>query len=391
MPPANRIQSIDLLRGIVMVIMALDHTRDFFHFDAFIHDPLDVATTSPALFLTRWITHFCAPIFVFLSGTSIYLQSLRKSPDTLRAFLLKRGVWIMLCDLVLITFMWEFSLSFSVLVVQVLFVIGISMFIIGLMTKLPDWIHLTLGFVLVFGHNILDFIPSTHSGFFWDFTRNGNFVMYPPEGPHRLLIIYPFVPWLGLMLLGYSIGRFFSPEVDAAYRKKFLVLAGTGTLLLFVLLRFINVYGDPHPWSVQPAAAMTALSFLNVHKYPPSLLYLCVTIGPGLLFLAFFEKTDNIVTRFFNVVGKTPFFYYLLHFYLLHVLCMILFLMRGHSFSEQLPDIFGVPMGFLIAGEGYSLKVVYFIWMLVVLALYPLCVLFGRLKQTKSWWWLSYL
>jgi uncharacterized membrane protein len=385
----TRIASLDILRGLVMVIMALDHTRDFFHFDAFLHDPLDPATTTPALFFTRWITHFCAPLFVFLAGTSAWLQGLRKSKVVLQSFLIRRGLWLIVVECVIITFAWTFDPGFHVIILQVIWAIGISMVFLGLLLRLPYRILLFLGVLLVAGHNTLDYFPSTHHGAWWDLARNGNFATLPLFG-QRLIVIYPFLPWLGLMILGYCFGKLYTPGFQVQ-RRRILLLTGAGLILFFVFLRWTNAYGNPTPWSVQAGPLYTLLSFLNTHKYPPSLLFLCMTVGPALIFLAVFENADNRLTRAISVFGRVPFFYYVLHFYLLHTLCMILFLARGHAFSEATPGVYGIPFRFLISGEGYPLRVVYVIWMAVVLALYPLCLWYGGLKRRKKWWWLSYL
>ena len=386
----KRIYSIDLLRGLVMIIMALDHTRDFFHFDAFLHDPLDVQTTTVYLYFTRWVTHFCAPIFVFLAGTSIYLQSLRKSKNALSTFLLKRGLWLIFIELFVISFAWTFDFNFHVFVMQVIWAIGISMLLMGAIIRLPYKLILVFGLLIVFGHNILDYIDSTHQGFFWDLVRNGNFGTYP-IGSHKLTIIYPFLPWLGLMMLGYCFGKIYSPEFNFSRRKKILVWTGAGLILFFVVLRLLNSYGNPSSWVPQSAWLQTILSFMDVHKYPPSLLFMCITIGPGLIFLSLFENTNNRLTQVINVYGRVPFFYYVLHFYMLHILCMILFVVRGHEITESTPDIYGIPFRYLIVGEGYSLKIVYLIWISVVILLYPLCTWFSELKKRKNYWWLSYL
>jgi len=387
----NRVNSLDLLRGIVMIVMALDHTRDFFHFDAFRHDPLDVNTTSFYLYFTRWVTHFCAPVFVFLAGASAYLQGLRKNKNELSAFLFKRGLWLVLIECFVITFSWTFDLSYHAIILQVIWAIGISMMILSVIIRLPYKIIFTLGLLIVFGHNIFDYIEFTHHGFFWDLFRNGNFATHPISSDHKLVIIYPFLPWLGLMMVGYCTGKIFSADFNSERRRKILFQSGIGLILIFVLLRFSNSYGNPFPWSVQPHSLFTFLSFMNVHKYPPSLLFLCITIGPALIFISIFERAKNKLTEIISVYGKVPFFYYVIHFYSLHVLCMILFISRGHAFNENTPPVFGIPFHFLIAGEGYSLKIVYLIWMLLVIALYPLCKAFGEYKMKSRKWWVSYL
>ena len=374
-----------------MIIMALDHTRDFFHFDAFVHDPLDLATTSVSLFFTRWVTHFCAPVFVFLAGTSVFLQGLRKTKEELSSFLFKRGLWLIFIELVVVTFSWTFDATFRVFIMQVIWAIGISMLLLGAIVRLPYNVILAFGLLIVFGHNVCDFVETTHQGFWWDLLRNGNFAFHEIGGGRQIAIIYPFVPWLGLMMLGYCFGKLYEPSFDSTRRRRLLVYSGTSLILLFVVVRWLNAYGNPFPWSMQNNPLFTFLSFINVHKYPPSLLFLCVTIGPALLFLSVAESANNKLTQIISVYGRVPFFFYVLHFYEIHLLCMILFLARGHSFTDAMPDIFGIQFRFLIAGEGYSLGITYFIWMLIVLSLYPLCKWFSVYKRQKGYWWLSYL
>src|SRR2546423_13757650 len=325
----HRVNSIDVLRGLVMVIMALDHTRDFFHVGAYTGNPLDVATTTPILFFTRWITHYCAPIFVFLSGTSIYLQGFRKSKRELSLFLVKRGIWLIFIELFVMSFAFSFDTHYTYVVFQVIWSIGISMVLLSLLIRLPLKVIFAIGLVIVLGHNLLDFVEAKHQGsfgFLWDLLHKGNFVIYKLWDNHNLILLYPFVPWSGLMLLGYSLGKLYIPAVDPKYRRKVLSYLGIGLIAFFVLLRAINLYGDPDHWSTQKEGFRTFLSFMNVHKYPPSLLFMCMTIGPGLLLLAYFEKVANGFTRILSVYGRVPFFYYVLHFYLIHTLCMVLFL-----------------------------------------------------------------
>ncbi len=387
----KRIYSLDFLRGFVMIIMALDHARDFLHFDAFLHDPLDLKTTGPLLFFTRWITHYCAPVFVFLAGVSIFLQEARKSKIELSAFLLKRGLWLVFVELIIITYAWTFVASFPVLILGVIWVIGISMIGMALLIRLPQKLVLLIGLFLVFGHNIFDFFPSTHSGMFWDFFRNGNFAFYPLWSGHQMAIIYPILPWLGVMALGYSLGTIYQKGFDPSKRKTLLSKLGWGAILFFVLLRWTNLYGNPFLWSVQTDPLFTLMSFVDVHKYPPSLLYLCMTIGPALLFLAYFENLNTKWSQVVSVFGRVPFFYYVLHFYLLHFIAIGVFMLNGHSLNEETDLIFGIPFKFVVVGEGLTLKYVYLVWILMVMALYPLCKWFSDLKQRKNYWWLSYL
>ncbi len=387
----KRIYSLDVLRGLVMIIMALDHTRDFIHADAFVSDPMNVLTTTPFLYFTRFITHYCAPVFILLAGTSIYLQGIRKSKDVLSVFLFKRGIWLIFVEVVIITFAWTFDFGFHSLILQVIWAIGVCMILMGLVIRLPFNLILAGGLVLVFGHNVLDFITSTHQGLFWDLMRNGSFAFHPITDGHQLVIIYPILPWLGVMMLGYCLGRLYARDYSADLRQKQLLRGGIGLLILFVILRFSNMYGDPVAWTSYDTITQTILSFLNVDKYPPSLLFLCITLGPALIFLSLFEHVHNRFTQAISVYGRVPFFYYVLHFYIIHTVCMVLFLSRGHAFNEELSLVFGMPFRFVVPGEGYSLGIVYLVWILVVLSLYPLCKWFSDLKQQKKHWWLSYL
>lgn len=388
----RRIDSIDILRGIVMVIMALDHSRDYFHTSA---DPLDLQSTTTVLFFTRWITHFCAPVFVFLSGTSVYLQGLRKTKSTLQSFLIKRGLWLIFIETVVVSFAWTFNPHYNFIIFQVIWAIGISMVLLGLIIKLPYTFILVIGLVIVFGHNLLDIAeaaPGFRAGFWWDLFHHGFFAVYPITKDHFLVILYPFIPWSGLMMLGYCTGIFFSPRYSFHQRKKILNYIGIGLLTLFIMLRFLNVYGNPQPWSIQNKGWFTVLSFINVQKYPPSLLYMCMTIGPAFLLLSFFEKAKNAFTEKIRIYGRVPFFYYVLHLYLIHLISAVVYMAHGHTITEATTLGKGVPFYFLAANDGYSLLVVYLIWMLVVIALYPLCRWFNSYKTThREKWWLSYL
>ncbi len=388
-----RINSIDVLRGIVMVIMALDHTRDFFHISANLDDPLNLKTTTPLLYFTRWVTHFCAPVFVFLSGISIYLQSLRKTKKELSSFLIKRGLWLIFVEVAIVTLGITFDPGYHFIVLQVIWAIGISMVILGLLIWLPLSMILISGLIIVFGHNILDTYESAKdfkAGIIWEFLHRGG---VKPYGTNRFLgVFYPFLPWTGLMMVGYCAGTFFTSRVSALRRKKILLFIGIGLILFFVVIRFINTYGDPNPWTVQKDNLYTFLSFMKVHKYPPSLLYLCITIGPALILLAFLEKIKNGFTNVMSIYGRTAFFYYILHFYLIHLLSSITFFARGHSFQDAINSMQNLPFMFVVPGEGFDLGIVYLVWAAVVIALYPLCKRYDRYKKShKEKWWLSYL
>ena len=391
----KRIESIDIVRGIAMIIMALDHVRDMFHIHANTDDPLNLATTTPALFFTRFITHYCAPTFVFLSGTSIYLQSLRKTKKELSLFLLKRGLWLIFAEWFIIAFAWTFNASYSYFPFQVIWAIGISMVILAFVVRLPFKIVFALGLLIVLGHNLLDIpeaAPGFKAGFLWDILHHGAYVVYPLTPNHAIYIAYPFLPWTGLMMLGYCTGIFFSQKFTPAQRQKIISGIGLGLILAFVLIRFINVYGDPFKWSSQKNSLFTFFSFINVYKYPPSLLYMCVTIGPSLLLLSQIENIKNRFTNFLSIFGRTAFFYYILHLYLIHVLAGIYFFAMGHTMPEAIESAKTMFFLFVLPGVGFGLVGVYIIWVAVVIILYPLCRWYDRYKTNhKEKWWLSYL
>lgn len=389
----HRIDTIDLLRGIVMIIMALDHTRDFFHRDAFTSDPLNLQTTTTAVFNTRWITHFCAPVFVFLSGTSVYLQSLRKSKQDLCAFLIKRGLWLIVADFLVVSFALSFDSGYTNLFFQVIAAIGISMALLGVCIWLPFRIILGIGLVIVAGHNILDYFegqPGFAQQTWYHFLHVPAFGAVIWNG-HSINVLYPFLPWTGLMLLGYCTGRLFTQSYSHELRKKILLCLGLTALALLVALRSFNIYGDPGEWSEQRNLLLSFFSFINLEKYPPSLLFMCATIGPALLFLALINRTQTRTVRIITVYGRVPFFYFLVHLFLIHGLSMLLFFLRGHSYRDGLNADSGFPFNFIIPGEGVPLWVVYLLWIGIVAALYPLCTWYSNYKRNNRKWWLSYL
>ncbi|HEX2682889.1 MAG TPA: heparan-alpha-glucosaminide N-acetyltransferase domain-containing protein, partial [Ferruginibacter sp.] len=322
-----RIASIDLLRGLVMIIMALDHTRDFFHSGAFTGDPLDPVTTTPALYFTRWVTHFCAPVFVFLAGTSAWLQSQRKTKAQLSRFLVTRGFWLIIVELTLVTFGITGDIYFGLFTLQTIWSIGISMVILGIVIRLPFNLILLIGLLIVFGHNTIDFAEKGRTDFplWWQFLHRPGFM--PLDKHHGVGIFYPFLSWSGLMMLGYCCGKIFS-DVEEEKRNRILLWTGIGALIFFAIMRAIAVYGDPLPWSQQKNWWRTFLSFMNVQKYPPSLLYMCATIGPALIFLSLIKNTSGRLSKIISVYGRVPFFYYILHFYLLHIIAIVVFLAR---------------------------------------------------------------
>ncbi|WP_294823150.1 heparan-alpha-glucosaminide N-acetyltransferase domain-containing protein [uncultured Flavobacterium sp.] len=388
----QRIQSIDILRGIIMIIMALDHTRDYFHIHAMTDEPTNMATTTPALFFTRWITHFCAPLFVFLSGTSIYLQSLRKTKKELAFFLLTRGLWLIVAEFTIVGFGWSFNIFFNFFFLQVIWAIGASMVFLSGLIFLRYWTLLILGILITALHNLLDTYTFTDPAM--DVMANlfllTEFDVIPLGGNTRLMCAYAALPWTGIMLLGYAIGKWYCPEFDVQHRKKLLLSTGLGIVSLFVLLRLINGYGDPKPWAVQKDAVYTLLSFLNVNKYPPSLMYACMTLGPGLIILALLENVRNRVTDFFNIFGRVPFLYYLLHVYVIHLLCVALFYAEGYTFEDNFK--LEIAFGFRPKENfGFSLGIVYLIWILVIVLCWFPTKWYEKYKRTHKKWWLSYI
>lgn len=369
--------------------MALDHTRDFFHKEAFTDNPLNLATTTPMLFFTRWITHLCAPTFVFLSGTSAFLQGLRKPKKELSRFLLTRGLWLILFEVTVMTLGITFDITYNTFILQTIWAIGISMVILSGLIWLPFPLILTLGLIIVLGHNSLDFYEAGKSRpfpFWYSLLRSPGVF---PIGAKNLMVFYPFLSWTGLMILGYCFGKYYL--ADVMNRNKRTIVLGAGVLLFFTLLRFTNAYGDPFGWSRQPSLLYTFFSFINVHKYPPSLLYMCATIGVSLIILGLVGNVKNKFADAVTVFGRVPLFYYAIHFYVLHALTMIFSLTRGHSISEGAAGDPNVGLKFIFSNEGVGLGAVYLIWILVVLALYPLCKWYSDYKLNNKKWWLSYL
>jgi len=395
----QRIQSIDVLRGIVMVIMAIDHVRDFFYKApvtsgaSVATNPTDLATTTPALFFTRWITHFCAPIFVFLAGTSIFLMAQKKAKSELSAFLVKRGIWLVLVELILITLSWTFNPFYNFLILQVIWAIGVSMIILGLLIRLPMKVVLIIGLVIFFGHNVLNYPAINHDlkgGWLADLLYFSNFSIYTLDKTHVFIIVYSFIPWTAVMMLGYCLGKVFTPQFDPAKRRKILFQLGFGLLALFLILRLINNYGDPVPWSKQPRGdVFTFLSFINVNKYPPSLDFLSIMIGGGMIALALLERMQGWLANFFKVFGRVPMFYYILHLYLIHLIGVVVFFGEGFSVDQIVTP--NNPFFFRPSAFGFGLLGVYAVWIIVILILYPLCKKYDRYKSTHRNWWLSYV
>jgi uncharacterized membrane protein len=393
---------VDLLRGLIMVIMMLDHTRDFVHFQAAAFDPTNVALTTPLLFLTRWITHFCAPLFVFLAGTGAYFQHLRGKPKSdLSRFLVTRGLWLIFLELTVLraVIMFNFEYNVAAAFLQVIWAIGWSMIVLAALIHLPLWGVTTFGAVMIAGHNIFDGVrvtswqgPGSAAPGFWASTWHvlhvpGLIFPFGYPGP-AVLALYPLIPWIGVMALGYSLGAVF--RLDPTKRRRRLTIMGGAMTAGFIILRAINLYGDPVRWSQQATVAKTVMSFLATTKYPPSLLFLLMTLGPGLLFLAWADaRNPGVVSRFFITYGRVPLFFYLLQWITAHGLALIASVIAGKPTEYLFSNLaFSPPPP---AGTGFGLATVYALWILGVLLLYPLCRWYGGVKSRRRDWWLSYL
>jgi uncharacterized membrane protein len=391
-PQAVRIDSIDFLRGLVIILMALDHVRMYFGLGTWYAEPTNLATTTPLLFFTRWITHFCAPVFVFLAGTSAFLYGLKKANIKETAlFLFTRGLWLIFVELVIVNFAWTFDLTFSFRLLQVIWAIGVSMIALSALVFLSNSLIFAIGMILVFGHNLLDSISVEGSSV-------GDMIWYALHQPNAVFInstlinfVYPVLPWIGLMALGYVFGTLYQKDVSAEQRKHWLSRIGIGATLLFILLRGLNLYGEPREWQTQASPLFSLMSFLNTTKYPPSLHFLLMTMGPALIFLSAMEPLGNRLAKPVIVFGRAPFFFYIVHLYLIHALAMLMLVTRGRDGSAYILSAREIMSGSL-SEVGLSLEAVYVIWIFVAVLLYPLCRWYQKYRENHpSMWWLSYL
>src|SRR6516162_3201675 len=411
-PSPARIDSIDLVRGLAMVLMALDHVRDYFSRDFFTNPPIDpsnLTQASPALFLTRWVTHFCAPTFVFLAGTGIFLHGRHRSRRALSWFLLTRGLWLVLVEITLVRLSWNFNLHYGrEFGGGVLWAIGWSMVLFSLLIFLPTSTITVLGVALIAFHNLLDgkHAPDLHlpHGLWVILHEPGQFRVFGPLDFASLHVpelrfgtAYCLLPWLGVLSAGYGFGALYF--LDSATRRRQLFGLGVAVTLLFIALRYGNLYGDPPqlnkgwlgPWSRQSTPVLTVLSFINCQKYPPSLLFLLMTLGPAIIALAWCERPIGLLGRFFVIYGRVPVFYFILHIPLIHGLAVAIDYARfGYSpYRAEAP--WTLPRNTLPSDYGFPLPVVYLIWLAVVLFLFPFCRWFARLKERSRSKWLSYL
>ena len=384
----TRIESIDLLKGLAMVIMALDHIRDYFHYSAFYFDPADPTQSTLPIFFTRFVTHFCAPTFCFLAGTSAFMVGKRKSKTELSKFLLKRGLWLVFIEMTIVNFGWYFDIYFKSPGLLVIWSLGISMIVLAALVHFPRKIILLFSLLLILGHNLLDTVHY-NGNVFWAILHE--FAFFKITDGVEFVVVYPIIPWIAVMALGYYFGAFYDKSFDSEKRKKMFNIIGIAAIVAFLILRFSNLYGDPILYKDYGILSKDLISFLNPSKYPPSLEYLLMTLGAAFLFLANAEKLKGKSVDFFSTFGRVPFFYYILHLYLIHLIALIFAQFSGFGWRIMILQDWVTETPSL-KGYGFPLWVVYAVWIGVILLLYPVCKKFDTYKQNnKNKWWLSYL
>lgn len=377
----KRVASIDIVRGIVMVIMALDHVRDLMHVDALTQSPTDLTTTTPILFLTRWITYLCAPVFVFLAGTSAYL-SFQKIKDVAssRLHMIKRGLWLVFLDLVIMNFILYFDVQFHTVLFSVVASIGFGFILLGFLLHLPSQTLAIIGSIILIGHGLYgiynnelsETVQSVLNSFF-------TLSVFPFFSSKLFIVAYPPIPWFGIMLIGFSFGRFFIRDQEK--RNKQLIKIGLTMMIGFVLLRYLNSFGDPQKWYLQKDIITTLLSFFNISKYPPSLSFTLVTLGIMFFLLGITNRFNPQIQKILSVYGKVPLFYYVIHFLLIHLITLLVLRLQGIEFAEMdfTTSTFGRPRDKV---TGVDLSMIYIIWAFVVTLLYLPCKLYWQYKQT---------
>jgi uncharacterized membrane protein len=383
----KRIESIDLLRGMVMIFMALDHVRDYFHYDAFFFDPTDLSQTNVALFVTRFITHYCAPVFVFLAGTSAFFVGQKRNKKELSIWLLKRGFWLIFVEITIMKFGWNFNLNYTMTVFQVIWALGASMVFLAAFIHVPKKLIIVISLIAIFYHNMLDgFMPESWKGLWTLLHVQGPIV----TGFTTIFVAYPLIPWIFVMPLGYHFGLLYQQDFKQEVRIKWLRYIGFTAILLFIVIRYFNVYGDPNMWEQQKSFAFTVLSFINFAKYPPSLLYLLVTLGPTILLLSFVENWKGKLYNAVVTIGRVPMFFYIVHIYVIHLLALVAVTLSELSPKLMIIDVF-VTRTPGLKGYGFSLWVVYVVWFLLLLGLYPISKWYWHYKSNnRDKWWLSY-
>jgi len=367
--------------------MALDHTRDYFHADAFIFDPADPEKSNYILFFTRWITHYCAPAFSFLAGISAYLVGRRKSKAELSSFLLKRGIWLVFIELTIVYLGWSFNIHFEAIGLLVIWSLGISMIFLAAFIHLSMRNILILSLAIICGHNLLDSIHFEGSILWSILHERGHFTLLDY---FKLRITYPVIPWIGVMALGYYFGKFYDKDVLAEYRQRLFSKIGLIITVAFFVIRGINLYGNSDPWIGFGSFEAILISFMDPAKYPPSLTYLLMTLGPTFIFLGQSENLKGFIVDFCATFGKVPFFIYIIHIYVIHLSALFLAEYTGFGFGAMVLTGF-VSTNKQLVGYGLDLIWVYIIWATIMLMLYPACKWFSHYKQNhKDKWWLSY-
>ncbi len=393
--PASRVSSIDALRGAVMIVMALDHVREFFHVGAMSFSPTDLTQTTPILFFTRWITHFCLPVFMFAAGAGAFLFGQRSHGlGQVSRFLWTRGLWFILLEFSVMQFAYNFNFSTRVMLLPaVLWIFGICMIPLAALIYLPVRWLAGLSVAVMLFHNCLDGIQAAQFGsgaWMWNLLHQPGVLTI---GGRPVLMIYPLLPWIAVMAAGFCFGQIFMME--AAERRRIMLWLGVALTIAFVVIRAVNIYGDPVSWAHQKSAVFTVLSFLNCTKYPASLDFLLMTLGPSFLLLRYLDQRTFHAANPLIVFGRVPMFYFILHFYLIHALAVVAACLRYGAGAAKfmfnpLPST-GGPRGLFPSDFGYSLLVVYAVWILVVTMLYLPCRWFAKVKATRRDWWLSYL
>lgn len=385
MTKPERLHSLDLVRGLAMVVMAIDHARDYFG-DLRL-DPMSLEPLDPALYLTRWITHFCAPIFVMLAGTSAYLYGRERTRGELSRFLFTRGLWLVLLEFTLVKFGWQFSFVYRIWTLQVIAAIGVAMMVLAGLVWLPRAAVLALALIIVGGHNLLDDVEPAALAWPAGFKLlHEGFSAIPLGERHFILVIYPLLPWVGVMALGYALGPVF--DLQRSERRRRLVTLGLAACFAFVVLRATGVYGDPRAWEPQSSVATSVALFFDCQKYPPALLFLLMTLGPSLVLLAAVDREPGSLGRKLIVFGRVPLFFYLLHVPLIHATSALLYLVQHGELISPLRTAYE---GQFPAWFGNGLPTVYLGWAFAVVVLYFPCRWYEGVKRRSRSTLLSYL
>jgi uncharacterized membrane protein len=396
--PGARVQALDILRGLVMVVMTLDHTRDYVHAAAMAFPPEDLTRTSAPIFMTRWITHFCAPVFMLLAGAGAFLRVerggapstlLRPGRAELSRFLFTRGLWLVVLEFTVVRAGFFFDVSGPPFILLVFWALGMSMIALAGLVYLPYRALLAVSLAMIAFHNLLDDVAPDRFGSFgwlWQILHvQGLLTAQPPS-----IVAYPLVPWIGVMAAGYCFGRVY--RLTPERRRRLLLQLGLVMTAAFVVIRGLNMYGDPRPWSVQGRPLMTVLSFLNTTKYPPSLSFLLMTLGPSMLFLAWADRLRLGARNPLVVFGRVPLFYFVLHIPIVHAFAIVLTWLRDGAAPFLLlpPPTLGTPREMFPPDYGWDLWVAYAVTVVGAAVLYPICLFFARLKARRGSWWLSY-